>query len=106
MKKQLATLVYVMKKLFDIILYLGLLAGGLQFTLQAIQDCLNRSTDYSARKEPLTLEDLPTLTFCFPPGSFKDDDSNFTHDFLTELKTIENDEANFAVILLFRILPR
>ena len=87
-----------MRKLFDIILYLGLLAGGLQFTLQAIQDWRNGSTDFSTTKETLTLKDLPTLTFGFPSGSFKEP-SNFTHDFFIELKVSKKEEETITLVV-------
>ena len=85
-----------MRKLFDIILYLGLLAGGLQFTMQAVQDCLNGSTDYSKIKDPLTPEDLPTLTFCFPQRLLN---LNISNDFFIELKVIEKEEETIILVV-------
>ena len=54
----------LMKKEFEVLLYLSLLAGGLLFCSENIKEYQLSATAYSASKMPLTLSDLPTLVAC------------------------------------------
>ena len=59
----------LLKRFAKVILYLGLLAGALAFCSQNVLDYLDGSTDYASKQEPISLKDLPTLTFCWPLSS-------------------------------------
>ena len=48
----------------SVICYIALLLGGLVFVKASIGDYFKGDTSYTETKEPLTLNDLPTLTFC------------------------------------------
>ena len=54
----------LMKKVFEVLLYLSLLAGGLLFCSENIKEYQLSATAYSASKKPLTLSDLPTSVTC------------------------------------------
>ena len=82
-----------MKKLLNILVYLGLLAGGLKVVWDAIEDYKKGSTDYSTRTELLTLKDLPTLTFCFDGYEYG------SEDFMIKLKVIEKDQGTVTLVL-------
>ena len=49
----------------EVLLYLGLLVGALVFCWQNVDDYFLGSTGYISTQEPLTLRDIPTLTFCW-----------------------------------------
>ena len=53
-----------LRQLFESLLYLVLLVGGLVFVQTSWQDYIAGKTDVSVSKEPLSLKDLPTLTMC------------------------------------------
>ena len=53
---------------FEVLLYLGLLAGCLIFVKESIIEYLKGITSYSVTHEPLLMKDLPTVTFCIEYG--------------------------------------
>ena len=51
-------------KLFRLLVYLGLLAGGLFFVKTSFEDYAAGHTIYSVSNELITLADLPTMVIC------------------------------------------
>ena len=49
----------------EALLNLSLLAGALAFCWQNLLDYLGGGTGYASTQQPLTLNDLPSLTFCW-----------------------------------------
>ena len=52
------------RNFFEVLIYIGLLIGGLLFSLRSVQDYLAGNTSYSLSKEDISLKDLPTLSIC------------------------------------------
>lgn len=52
------------KGIFEVLLYLGLLFGGIAFVRQSINDYFKGTTCYMETNAPLSFKDLPTITFC------------------------------------------
>ena len=50
--------------LFYVLFYIGLLVSSLSFLLDSFEVYLSEATDYSETYEPITLNDLPTVTLC------------------------------------------
>ena len=50
--------------LFYVWFYIGLLVSSLSFLLDSFEVYLSEATDYSETYEPITLNDLPTVTLC------------------------------------------
>ena len=57
-------LMYI-KTPLKVLLYVGLLVGGLTFSLETIQEYLKGSTSHYSTSEPITLYDIPTLSICW-----------------------------------------
>ena len=51
-------------RILELALYNGLLIGALIFSRQSFESYFNEKTDYSIKREPLSKDDLPTLTIC------------------------------------------
>ena len=62
-------------------MYLGLLAGALAFCWQNLLDYIEGTTGYTSNQEPLTQNDLPSLTFCWRVLSKSND---YTEHFFDE----------------------
>ena len=54
-----------LERLLKFLLYLGYLVGALWFSKKAINEYMEGTTGYSVTQEPITLQDMPTLTTCF-----------------------------------------
>ena len=54
-----------LKAVVDIVLYLGLLVCSIAFCYQSVIDYLEGITSFAVTTEPITANDLPTLTFCY-----------------------------------------
>ena len=54
----------MLRRIFEVFLYLSLLAGGLLFCWKNVHEYQLGATGYSASKEPISLNDLPTLVTC------------------------------------------
>ena len=54
-----------LSQIFKLIVYLGLLAGGLVFVKTSFEDYVSGHTSYSKTVEPLSLADLPAIVICF-----------------------------------------
>ena len=57
-------------KFFGLIFYLGLLVAALLFVKDSFEEYTQGNTFYSVSHEPLTLQDMPTLTFCYKYHQF------------------------------------
>lgn len=83
-----------------VLLYVGLLVGGLIFSLETILEYLKGSTSHYSTTEPITLNDIPTLSICW---KWKYERDIYGKDFYLDLKLqnntksvilIENDSVN------------
>ena len=54
-----------LRRLFEVILYLGLITGGLLSVRETIDEYNRKSSSYTETQEPTTLSDIPTLTMCW-----------------------------------------
>ena len=54
----------ILRKPFEVLLYIGLLIGAIIFVKQKIEEYSNGATSYTVTQEPQSLSDLPTLTIC------------------------------------------
>ena len=59
-----------MRRFAKLLLYIGCLIGGIIFSLDTIKQYLLFNTSFLAIKEPLFLEDLPVITFCYQKGEY------------------------------------
>ena len=50
--------------LFGIVLYLGLLGGGVLFVKQTVIEFMKGATSYTEENKQVTLHDLPTILIC------------------------------------------
>ena len=53
------------KKAFVVLLHLSLLVGAIFFVKNTIEEFLEGNTMYITTQEPLTSNDLPTVTICW-----------------------------------------
>ena len=51
-------------RLFGIVLYLGLLGGGVLFVKQTVIEFMKGATSYTEETEQVTLQDLHTILIC------------------------------------------
>ena len=89
-------------------MYLGLLAGALAFCWQNLRDYFEGATDYSTTQEPLTLSDMPSLTFCWrlwgePSYNHKPfpDERGLTYDkqFIIDMKVQSKNDQSVITLL-------
>ena len=52
------------RKIFEVVLYLVLLLGGIIFVWNSILDYMSGITTFTVENEPLSLSDVPAITFC------------------------------------------
>ena len=57
-----------LKIFFGIFLYVVLLSGAVVFVHQTVEEFMKHSTTYSEKQELITLNDLPTISFCLDFG--------------------------------------
>ena len=84
---------------FHLVLYLLLLAGSTIFIYETFQEYLQASTFYSVTKEPLTLNDLPTLTLCWvlwPYGKIQK--SVYGKNFTIDVRVLEKQAKIITLI--------
>ena len=55
----------IFKKLFEVILYFGLLTGAVFFVKETFEEFSNGATSYTTTQSSLSLSDLPTLILCW-----------------------------------------
>ena len=60
----------MIRKTFDVLLYIGLLIGAIIFVKQTIEEYSHGNTSYTITQEPISLSDLPTLTICWKTKFF------------------------------------
>ena len=83
------------RKFFEVILYLGLLAGGLLSVHETWEEYSDGTTSFSVTREPMSLSDLPTIIACWFDASRR---YKYGDDLEVEVKILEKDEK--AVTLL------
>ena len=52
-------------RILELAIYIGLLIGALLCSKQSFESYFYENTDYAIKREPLSIDDLPTLTICF-----------------------------------------
>ena len=52
--------------LIEALLYVGFLIGAIFFVQQSVSEFMEGTTSYSESHERISLQDLPTVTYCFP----------------------------------------
>ena len=62
-------------RLFGIVLYLGLLGGGVLFVKQTVIEFMKGATSYTEENKQVTLHDLPTILICL--DFERDDDYDY-----------------------------
>ena len=99
----MSTFAFKMKArlLLEVPLYVALLAGALTSCWQNVRDYLEYSTDYSLVQEPISMEDLPTLTFCWQVGDTSYgtlEELAYGKDFIVKARVLETvDTANTSL---------
>ena len=82
---------------------ISLLVGAIFFVKQTIEEFLENNTVYITTQEPLTPNDLPTITMRWRVNDdtsvFYNESLSYGKDFVIELKMIEGDME--ALITLF-----
>ena len=77
-----------------VLLYISLLVGGLIFSWETIQEYLKGSTSHYSTSEPITLNDIPTLSVCW---LWRYDRDIYGKDFSLEFK-LWNDSKSVTLI--------
>ena len=83
-----------LKRTVNVLLYLGLLLGGLVFAKQAFEDYISSGTRYMESMKALTIEDMPTLTFCFV-----DEITSFPFDEIGSNRLVHGEDFTINVTL-------
>ena len=68
------------RKIFEVFLYLVLLLGGIVFVWNSILDYMSGITTFTVESEPLSLSDVPAITFCLENDMPVDWKPNFEID--------------------------
>ena len=77
-----------MRRVFNLILHLSLLTLALIFVKSSVDEYMEAKTSFAVTQHSLTLNDIPTLVFCFK-FAYKDSYNVSWTDFGEELKSIE-----------------
>ena len=97
-----------MQTAIQVPIFLGLTVGALFFIREPFKDYMEGNTSYAVTKEPISIFDLPTLTFCI---TFDQKHGFFTYgkDFFLEFTIVEDQgkttilEENKSVQTLFNL---
>ena len=79
-------------RLFGIVLYLGLLGGGVLFVKQTVIEFMKGATSYTEENKQVTLQDLPTILICL---DFERDDEYFHENLSVNL--LENQDIQTSI---------
>ena len=85
-------------KAFRLFLYMLLCIGALAFVMGTINDYLEGKTYYSTTNEPITLQDLPSLTICWPLNDHLGV-YHYGNNFTIDVKVLETQEKTPSVSL-------
>ena len=91
------------KKAFVVLLHLSLLVGAIFFVKNTIEEFLEGNTLYITTQEPLTPNDLPTVTICWQVDKTRTLSNVlkpllYGKDFIINLKIIQLDEETITLL--------
>ena len=70
-----------LERLFQTILYFGLLSGAMVFVIKSVNDFIQGDTGYTRTHELLTPHDIPALVFCFDKNPWTRESPVYRTDF-------------------------